>query len=47
MRPVIEAIGDAFDELIAILAPWGATVRDGLGYLPSGPHDLASAAQRR
>jgi hypothetical protein len=47
MRPVIEAIGDAFDELVAIHAPWGATVRAGHGYLPSGPHDLASAAQRR
>lgn len=47
MRPAIEAIGDEFDELVAILAPWGATVRAGLGYLSSGPHDLASAAQRR
>ncbi|MEX0848557.1 MAG: hypothetical protein WD023_12330 [Ilumatobacteraceae bacterium] len=47
MRPAVAAIADGFDELASILAPWGATVRDGLGYLASGPHDLASAAQGR
>lgn len=47
MRPALEAIGDDIDELVAILTPWGATVRDGKGYLSSGPHDLASAAQGR
>jgi hypothetical protein len=46
MRPAIEAIGDNFDELAELMAPWGVAVRAGLGYLSSGPHDLASAAQR-
>lgn len=46
MRPAIEALGDDADELFSILGPWGATVRDGKGYLTAGPHDLASAAQR-
>jgi hypothetical protein len=44
MRGAIEAIGDDFDELVAITTPWGAAVRAGFGYLSSGPHDLASAA---
>lgn len=45
MRPAIAALGDDAEELFAILTPWGAAVRAGLGYLTSGPHDLASAAQ--
>jgi len=40
MRPAIDAIGDAFDELVEILTPWGAQVRAGHGYLAAGPHDL-------
>jgi hypothetical protein len=46
MRPALEALGDDAEELFELLAPWGAAVRDGKGYLSSGPHDLASAAQR-
>jgi hypothetical protein len=42
-RGAIEALGDDFDELIAILEPWGAAIRDAAGYLPSGPHELASS----
>jgi hypothetical protein len=44
MRPAIDAIGDDIHELFDIMTPWGAAVRDGKGYLSSGPHDLASAA---
>ncbi len=44
--PVIDALGDDIDELIAILAPWGVAIRDAKGYPPSGPHDLASATAR-
>jgi hypothetical protein len=47
MRGALEAIGDDFTELVALMEPWGAAVRAGLGYLSSGPHDLASAAQGR
>jgi hypothetical protein len=47
MRGALEAIGDDFTELVALMEPWGASVRAGLGYLSSGPHDLASAAQGR
>ncbi len=43
----LAAIGDDVDELIAILLPWGAAVRDGKGYPASGPHDLADAVGRR
>lgn len=46
MRPVLDALGDAIDELFTAVEPWGAAVRAGFGYLSSGPHDLASAAQR-
>ena len=47
MRGALEAIGDDFAELVTLMEPWGASVRAGLGYLSSGPHDLASAAQGR
>ncbi len=47
MQPAIDALGDDCDELCSLLEPWGVTVRAGLGYLSAGPHDLASAAQRR
>jgi hypothetical protein len=42
-RPIVEALGDDFDELIAILRPWGTAIRDAGGYLPTGPHELAAA----
>ena len=40
-RPAVEALGDDFDELVAILSAWSVAIRDAAGYLPSGPHDLA------
>ncbi len=43
MQPVLDALGDDLDELVQILLPWGATVRQGKGYPASGPHDLAEA----
>jgi hypothetical protein len=45
-RPIVEALGDDLDTLVDILRPWGATIRAGGGYLPSGPHDLAGSAAR-
>jgi hypothetical protein len=47
MAPAMTALGDDLDELLAILTPWGETVRAGFGYLSAGPHDLARAAQGR
>jgi hypothetical protein len=47
MRPVIEALGDDADELYALLAPWGATVRAGFGYPMAGPHDRAEETAGR
>jgi hypothetical protein len=44
MEPALAALGDHAVELFDLLEPWGATVRAGHGYLPSGPHDLANAA---
>jgi hypothetical protein len=44
MESAIGALGDDIEELFTIMGPWGITVRDGLGYLPGGPHDLARAA---
>jgi hypothetical protein len=46
-RPIIEALGDDLDELLGILRPWGAAIRDEHGYPASGPHDLAGATGRR
>jgi hypothetical protein len=45
MRPAIDALGDDIDELFTLMAPWGTTIREGFGYLASGPHDLAAAAK--
>ena len=39
--PVLDALGDDLDELVALLLPWGAALRAAGAYLPSGPHDLA------
>ncbi len=41
MAPALHALGDDAEELFAILAPWGAAIRDAKGYPASGPHDLA------
>jgi len=46
-RPIIDALGDDLDELLGILHPWGASIRDAAGYPASGPHDLADAAAAR
>ena len=35
MRPTIEALGDEFDELVAILEPWSEQVREAGGYIKS------------
>jgi hypothetical protein len=40
-RPIVDALGDDLDELLAIIEPWGAAIRDAGGYPASGPHDLA------
>jgi hypothetical protein len=42
LRPALDPLGEALDELLAILEPWGAEIRAQRGYLPSGPHDLAA-----
>jgi hypothetical protein len=46
-QPIVDALGDDLDELVAILQPWGEAVRAAGGYLPSGPHDLARATGAR
>ena len=46
-RPILDALGDDLDELLAIVAPWGVAIRDAKGYLPGGPHELAKLAQSR
>jgi hypothetical protein len=40
-KPLVDALGDDLDELLSIMLPWGVTIRDGKGYPPGGPHDLA------
>ena len=47
MDRAMVALGDDLDELLGILLPWGAAVRDAKGYPASGPHDLADAVGRR
>ena len=40
-RPIVEALGDDFEELVRLLGPWSAAVQAAGGYPGSGPHDLA------
>ena len=40
-KPLVDALGDDFEELLALMLPWGAAVRDAKGYPGGGPHDLA------
>jgi hypothetical protein len=46
MNGALAAIGDDLEELLSILLPWGAAIRDAKGYPASGPHDLANLASR-
>jgi hypothetical protein len=40
-RPIVEALGDDWEELVTILGGWSAAVQAAGGYPASGPHDLA------
>jgi hypothetical protein len=44
MEPVLRQLANDTAELIAILKPWGATIRAAKGYPAAGPHDLADGA---
>ena len=46
IQSAMAALGDDLDELLGILLPWGAAVRDAKGYPASGPHDLADLAAK-
>ena len=46
-RPIVEALGDDFDELVTILRGWSTSVIAAGGYPAAGPHDLAGAAAKR
>jgi hypothetical protein len=43
MRPAIEALDDDFDELLAIITPWGAALRGAGAYLRT-PGQLVGAS---
>jgi hypothetical protein len=45
-QPIVDALGDEIAELIAILRPWCAQIRNAKGYPAAGPHDLADTAQK-
>ena len=46
-RAIVDALGDDVDELVDILAAWGAEIRAAHGYPSSGPHELAEAFRSR
>lgn len=47
MTAALAALDEDLDELLSILGPWGAAIRDAKGYPASGPHELAAATVRR
>lgn len=46
LAPVIAALGDDVEEVLAHLARWGRMIRDAKGYPESGPQELADRAAR-
>lgn len=40
--PLVDAVGDDLDDVLAVLGGWGAAVRAAGGYPARGPHDLAA-----
>ena len=42
---MLDALGDAFDELIAVLTPWGRGHPRRRRIPPQGPHDLAAGGR--
>lgn len=44
-HPILDGLGDAFDDVVSLLEGWSATIRDGFGYPAAGPHDLADRAR--
>jgi hypothetical protein len=47
MAGALDALGEDFEPVVAVLNSWSANVRAGKGYPNSGPEDLAQAAGRR
>lgn len=47
MTPIIRALGDDAERVIAMLSTWSDAVRTAKGYPASGPHELAEAARRQ
>jgi hypothetical protein len=45
-RPVIESLGDDFDDVVNLLAPMGTAIRANRGYPASGPHEMAALSAR-
>jgi hypothetical protein len=46
-RPIIEALGDDFEELVETVGAWSAAIRHAHGYPASGPQELARQASGR
>ncbi len=44
-QPIVDALGDDLDELVAILRGWSKLIVDAGGYPATGPHDLAELAR--
>jgi hypothetical protein len=40
-EPIVAALGDGGDELVALLTPWGDAIKAAGGYPAQGPHELA------
>ena len=45
-HPIIESLGDDFDELIAIVGPWSESIKAAGGYPGAGPQDLAAMSAK-
>ncbi len=45
-RPIIESLGDDFDELVGIVGPWSESIKAAGGYPGAGPQDLAAMSTK-
>jgi hypothetical protein len=46
-RPIIESLGDDFEELVGIVGRWSESIKAAGGYPGAGPQDLAAMSAKR
>ena len=40
-QPIVDALGDDLSTVVDVVGGWSAVIREGKGYLSTGPHELS------